>query len=351
MTSISDVKLIIVTIEKDLPSYSVQSISKDMRKCDDIYLKAIENKWIKPKQTFFFINQGNLLTGDFDISQIKTDIMLIICSKLNEFRLSSFMNNNSLMQDISNIIMRPSLASTGIVPYLSSNITTLSNSTTDSTASIPVVPFNTTSDNLAPAFSPLNETSLGNISAATASAAGSQLMQEFQSSINNMLNSLNTSVIDPRLSTSSTPATVTFTTLESSESGSNNTQVNVGTVNPTTQSTVENNNVESNENDDVSTDTTGEQNNENNTEQSDIEINEGGTNVESVTNTLTQLLNIYQSEGTSTNLSSIRERYSNEYNEMTAMGFTDENRILMSLYVCEGNCENAINYYLSLQGD
>ena len=40
-----------------------------------------------------------------------------------------------------------------------------------------------------------------------------------------------------------------------------------------------------------------------------------------------------------------------EYNEMTAMGFTDENRILMSLYVCEGNCENAINYYLSLQGD
>ena len=271
--------------------------------------------------------------------------------KLNEFRLSSFINNNSLMQDISNIIMRPSLSSTGIVPYLSSNITTLSNSTTDSTASIPVVPFNTTSDNLAPAFSPLNETSLGNVSAATASAAGSQLMQEFQSSINNMLNSLNTSVIDPRLSTSSTPATVTFTTLESSESESNNTQVNAGSLNPTTQSTVENNNMENNENDDVSTDTTGEQNNQNNTEQSDIEINEGGTNIESVTNTLTQLLNIYQSEGTSTNLSGIRERYSNEYNEMTAMGFTDENRILMSLYVCEGNCENAINYYLSLQGD
>ena len=75
MTSISDVKLIIVTIEKDIPSYSTHKITKDMRKCDDIYLKAIENKWIKSKQTFFFINKGELLFGDTDLSKINTDIV------------------------------------------------------------------------------------------------------------------------------------------------------------------------------------------------------------------------------------------------------------------------------------
>ena len=54
------------------------------------------------------------------------------------------------MQDISNIIMRPSLSSGSILPYLNTNLTSLSG---NDTSSIPVVPFNTTSsENLAPAF-------------------------------------------------------------------------------------------------------------------------------------------------------------------------------------------------------
>ena len=90
---------------------------------------------------------------------------------------------------------------------------------------------------------------------------------------------------------------------------------------------------------------------EGNHEQDEVEINEEGTNAESVTSTLTQLLNIYSSGSNSLNLASIREQYSAQFSEMRDMGFTDHNKILMSLYVCEGNCENAINYYLSLQDD
>ena len=340
MTSTSDVNLIIVFIEKDRPSYTLHKISKDMKKLDDIYITAIEKKWIQSKQMFFFMNKGQLLQGDTDISSLKSDIMLIVCSKLNDFRLSSYVNNNSLMQDISNIIMRPSMSSGGITPYLNTNVTTLSNNP-DTSASIPVVPFNTTNESLAPAFSPLGNTSL-----VSEISAGSQLMQEFQSSINNMLNSLNTSVLDPVVSTASTVPNSNTTTPVSIN---NTTTISPTTLNSTSIST-ETINSEQNSEVPLESEVTNNQDTEESND-SVTEINENGTNVDSVTNTLTQLLNIYQSTSTSNNFDNIRERYQTEFNEMQAMGFTDENRILMSLYVCEGNCENAINYYLSLQGD
>ena len=80
-------------------------------------------------------------------------------------------------------------------------------------------------------------------------------------------------------------------------------------------------------------------------------INQEGTNINSVNNTITQLLNIYQSSGNSDTLSSIREQYNQQFEEMHSMGFSDETKIITALYVCEGNCENAVNYYLSLQDD
>ena len=340
MTSLPDVNLIIILIEKDRPSYTLHKISEDMKKLEDIYIAAIEKKWIQSKQMFFFMNKGQLLQGDIDISTLKSDIMLIICSKLNDFRLSSYVNNNSLMQDLSNIIMRPSMSSGGITPYLNTNVTNLSNNSTTST-SIPVVPFNTTNESLAPAFSQLSETSLGN-----ENSAGSQLMQEFQSSINNMLNSLNTSVLDPVVSTvSSAPNSNTTTPI----SINNTTIISPIPLNSTSVS-METINLDQHFEDVIETETTNSSQVEGLVD-SEIELNENGTNVDSVTNTLTQLLNIYQSTSSTSNFDNIRELYETELNEMLAMGFTDENRILMSLYVCEGNCENAINYYLSLQGD
>lgn len=340
MTSLPDVNLIIIFIEKDRPSYTLHKISEDMKKLEDIYIAAIEKKWIQSKQMFFFMNKGQLLQGDIDISTLKSDIMLIICSKLNDFRLSSYVNNNSLMQDLSNIIMRPPMSSGGITPYLNTNVTNLSNNSATST-SIPVVPFNTTNESLAPAFSQLSETSLGN-----ENSAGSQLMQEFQSSINNMLNSLNTSVLDPVVSTvSSAPNSNTTTPI----SINNTTIISPIPLNSTSVS-METINLDQHFEDVIETETTNSSQVEGLVD-SEIELNENGTNVDSVTNTLTQLLNIYQSTSSTSNFDNIRELYETELNEMLAMGFTDENRILMSLYVCEGNCENAINYYLSLQGD
>jgi hypothetical protein len=44
----------------------------------------------------------------------------------------------------------------------------------------------------------------------------------------------------------------------------------------------------------------------------------------------------------------LREQYKDEIETMKAMGLSDENKILQSLSVCEGNVEHAVNYYFSI---
>lgn len=352
MSSSEEMKLLIVTIDKQTPQITRKKLNSEIKDVEDVYLKSIENKWIKSHQMFFFINKGKLLKSNTHLKDINSDIILITCSKLTDFRLSSVINNNSLMQDISNIIMRPSLSSGSILPYLNTNLTSLSG---NDTSGIPVVPFNTTSsENLAPAFLSSANSQLAYES--VNSASGSQLMQEFQTTINNMLNSVNTSVLDTTNTSETSNTTILDPSLDNSINSNNTvTNTNTETVDNTTS---------------VDTPSSGQgtitiqqppedllnnvnQNNtsEDNHEQDGVEINEEGTNMESVTSTLTQLLNIYSSGSNSLNLASIREQYSAQFSEMRDMGFTDHNKILMSLYVCEGNCENAINYYLSLQDD
>ena len=352
MSSSEEIKLLIVTIDKQTPEFTTKKLNPDMKDVEDVYLKSIENKWIKPHQMFFFLNKGELLNSDTDLKDISSDIILITCSKLTDFRLSSVINNNSLMQDISNIIMRPSLSSGSILPYLNTNLTSLSG---NDTSSIPVVPFNTTSsENLAPAFLSSANSQLAYES--VNSASGSQLMQEFQTTINNMLNSVNTSVLDTTNTSETSNTTILDPSLDNTTNSNNIvTNTNTETVDNTTSVdtpslgqgtiTIQQPPV------DLLNNVTQNNTSEDNNQQDEVEINEEGTNAESVTSTLTQLLNIYSSGSNSINLASIREQYSAQFSEMRDMGFTDHNKILMSLYVCEGNCENAINYYLSLQDD
>jgi len=74
----------------------------------------------------------------------------------------------------------------------------------------------------------------------------------------------------------------------------------------------------------------------------------GDTGITSLVNTTNNTNN--QTNNTvevSYDLDHIRELYSEEYRFMLSLGFTDINRILQALFVCEGNIENATNYYLS----
>ena len=357
MSSSEEMKLLIVTIDKQTPQITRKKLNSEIKDVEDVYLKSIENKWIKSHQMFFFINKGKLLKSNTHLKDINSDIILITCSKLTDFRLSSVINNNSLMQDISNIIMRPSLSSGSILPYLNTNLTSLSG---NDTSGIPVVPFNTTSsENLAPAFLSSANSQLAYES--VNSASGSQLMQEFQTTINNMLNSVNTSVLDTTNTSETSNTTILDPSLENS-TNSNNTVTNTNTETVDNTTSVDTTSIDTPSSgqgtitiqqppEDLLNNVNQNNTSEDNNQQDEVEINEEGTNMESVTSTLTQLLNIYSSGSNSLNLASIREQYSAQFSEMRDMGFTDHNKILMSLYVCEGNCENAINYYLSLQDD
>ena len=57
-----------------------------------------------------------------------------------------------------------------------------------------------------------------------------------------------------------------------------------------------------------------------------------------------QLLNTY---GANINYNEIKDKYSDEYTTMFSMGFTNINRALQALQICEGDIEKAVNYYLS----
>ena len=67
------------------------------------------------------------------------------------------------------------------------------------------------------------------------------------------------------------------------------------------------------------------------------------------TNLTNQLMNIYNNS--SQNMQSLssqnEEKYKDEIAQIMAMGFNDKEKIIQSLVVCNGNIEQAINYYLS----
>ena len=67
MSSSEEIKLLIVTIDKQTPEFTTKKLNPDMKDVEDVYLKSIENKWIKPHQMFFFLNKGELLKSDTDL--------------------------------------------------------------------------------------------------------------------------------------------------------------------------------------------------------------------------------------------------------------------------------------------
>lgn len=372
MDSVKEINLLILSIEKTNIIYKNHKIPEDISSVDELYLRSIENSWIKPKEMFYFINDGKLLNGTLRIENIQSDIILLSCTYLTQYKLSSVINsNNSLMQDISDIITRPpGYDMSNITSYLNTNVATLSSQSSDPIlAETAFTPYESQTEISSSITSSLAANMLINASNSQNNniTSGSQLMNEFTNTINNMLNSVNV-VIDPN-NTNLEVSTVFPPNIDIPQSLPN--LEIIGLNNTTTL-----NNDDSNQYINISEELPGDIDNNSNhhdisnatthNEQNDIppnpmpinvsyddgtHINNEGTNINSVNNTITQLLNIYQSSGISESLSTIREQYNQQFEEISSMGFTDENKIIIALYVCEGNCENAINYYLSLQDD
>ena len=65
------------------------------------------------------------------------------------------------------------------------------------------------------------------------------------------------------------------------------------------------------------------------------------------TDIASQLLNIFQNTNNQIDYEGIKQDYLEQYNYMHSIGFNNDNKILTALYVCQGDIESAINYYLS----
>jgi hypothetical protein len=345
-------KLIVISVEKLNLIYNSYQIPSDINNLEELYIKSIDSKWIRSKQMFYFINKGEILKSDVELKNINSDIVLLTCSNLADVNPSSITSNNSLINNISNLIVQPLMgSSSSIIPYLNSDITNLSSNPQSLTLQTGnhIIPFNSM-DNVSSVLpSPSdNQVLLNSINLQPPStqsgntiASGSQLMHEFTSTINNMLNSVNVTIDNESAIPEVTPSIAPII---------NSTNITLPHVTPPQVPPPVSSSPE------ITTSESTEQDTEPSAANQDIEfsittVNNEGTNTELVNNTITQLLNIYQSGGSAQNINNIRERYTNELNELRSMGFEDENRLLIALYVCEGNCENAINYYLSLQDD
>tara|TARA_B100001093_G_scaffold503917_1_gene558985 strand:+ start:2177 stop:3109 length:933 start_codon:yes stop_codon:yes gene_type:complete len=105
-------------------------------------------------------------------------------------------------------------------------------------------------------------------------------------------------------------------------------------------------NGESDEEDEIDSD----ENEDEESGEDNIENPIGITNEEinNITNQIqSQLMNIYNSTSNGIDYNAIKEKYQEGFETMVAMGFHNDDRILQSLQICEGNIENAVNYYLS----
>ena len=201
MGSIKDINLLILSIEKTDIIHKTHKIPEDVISVDQLYLRSIENNWIKPKEMFYFINNGKLLDGDKNIKNIPSDIILLSCSYLTKYKLSSVINsNNSLMQDISDIITRPPTSNmSSITSYLNTNIATLSSQSSDPILSeTAFTPYESQPEISSAITSSLAANMLVNAGNSQPNnvTSGSQLMNEFTNTINSMLTSVNV-VIDP----------------------------------------------------------------------------------------------------------------------------------------------------------
>ena len=362
--------LIVISVEKLNTIYNKYSIPEHIKDIEETYIEALESKWIRSKQMFYFIHNGEILPSDTKLKSINGDIILLTCNNLTEFKTSSLVSNNSvLLNDISDLLGRTghTTSASTILPYMNP-------SDINSNISQPIVPFNSL-DTLSSVLENGNsiQTVFNSVSENNVNS-GSQLMHEFRTTMRNMLNSVNV-VID---NDTENPNQTLLTDGNNSQSEGNVTsQSTIGSeqtsiIDTPTDSTTE---TPTGPNIDTPTDVITSEyinssstqvildSNQDNNEDSQIDnnnqgqqedvidnINNEGTNAELINNTVTQLLNIYNTNVNS-GYNSLLSRYSEQIEQMRNLGFTDENKILISLHVSEGNFENAVNYYLSLPDD
>ena len=378
-------QLLVISVDNYNIIHKAHDIPNNITSMDDLYTHAIDLKWVTnfKNHIFFFIHMGKIIQSNQPISDLTNDIILLKCNKLNTLRAPGFFTGSDLVENIANLLV-PSLFSssniddTAISGYFNSNIAPLNSSNSPRRFSLidGAVTDGVFPDTISAPNSVLNnidsvadsdDTSDDDSNAIPSMVADNTVANthtilpdeiQFIDPIDNLTNSL-FEIIQPT-ATNNSVSDVVGNDINPIGNNLNDTVDN--DLNDTVDNDL-NDTVDNNLNDTMDNDLNDTMDNDlNDNVGGDIEppinninplvplttdiLSDTGASVND-TNLASQLLNIYETTNVQLNYQSIKEQYIDQFNYMNGMGFTDYTKIIIALYVCEGDCQAAINYYLS----
>ena len=354
-------QLLVISVDNYNIIHKAHDIPNNITSMDDLYTHAIDLKWVTnfKNHIFFFIHMGKIIQSNQPISDLTNDIILLKCNKLNTLRAPGFFTGSDLVENIANLLV-PSLFSssniddTAISGYFNSNIAPLNSSNSPRRFSLidGAVTDGVFPDTISAPNSVLNnidsvadsdDTSDDDSNAIPSMVADNTVANthtilpdeiQFIDPIDNLTNSL-FEIIQPTATNNSVSDVV-----------GNDINPIGNNLNDTVDNDL-NDTVDNDLNDNVGGDIEPPINNINPLVPLTTDIlSDTGASVND-TNLASQLLNIYETTNVQLNYQSIKEQYIDQFNYMNGMGFTDYTKIIIALYVCEGDCQAAINYYLS----
>lgn len=273
--------------------YQKISIPNNKRNVEELYHMIINKKIIEFDTPVIFINKGNMLNGKEIISDLENSIVCYSFNLVNDKNISRIFNPlsasdltgsiSSLFDNLSNTVFNFNYSNN-----INSNNDNINNYVLESENNSPITTHIDTDSEI---DIPLTDTD--------------SLLSDNESDNNNLSNNNNINYVNTDVNTdvSTTPPNISTTAFNENIDNFVNNMENAL-----------NNFLENNNNADIS----------------------------SISNQFINSLSNFQ-----TNISDSKTKYKDQIEIIKNMGFSNEELIIQSLIVSDGNVENAVNYYLS----
>lgn len=365
-------QLLIITTERSNLIHKARDIPSSIITISDLYDYASKSKWIPPNKNsiffFAFIHTGSILRSSQNIAELSNDIILLMCKNLNTIPASNFVSGRDLVSNIATLF-GPSLFGNSLSSsYFESGLSSTRSDNLPTNRQFTFVPENSidtqavNSDNLNNSSTSIEISNLPGETTSSLTNLSNELFDIIQSAVDNTSNvsqenSENQNVVNNTAEYDEVDESKITESDANLENNIENTLENIAEDNHLVN---ERNIIETNVNQNTDIQDNGDDTAESGQEESapvntDIQSdNRESDNRESDSNLsihdneiASQLLNIFQNTNNQIDYEGIKQDYLEQYNYMHSIGFNNDNKILTALYVCQGDIESAINYYLS----
>jgi hypothetical protein len=317
-------QLLIVLIDKFDITHYAKDIPPDLEYIEDLHSMVQTESWIKndiisQKPLVFYINAGEIVSTQTKIKSMDTDIMLLVYKSINYVRRTFPGSLSNITQNMSQYLSHTLSGVDLPIGYnILSNIP--SNITTPAT---PTFTFNVQDASItSPVQSNQPSESVSTPPSDQVPSMPEYITNYISENIPNLSSDITTILNNLPIQSIVQPGDPIENAIAAADYGENNSDGTVSTSDTTPADVVD------------AADVAGAVDNE-------TIVNTGLGQLSE------QLQDILNGSITGIDYNDIKEKYSEGYDHMKVIGFTDDRKILQALYVCEGNIENAVNYYLS----